>query len=120
MNNIQFHINPSKKITPLIDLLVSITDPIYIHTNNKEHANLLDEMLWDNDRFIPHTLQKTAPPSVILIGYQNIPENRIIINASNQQLDLTHIEWVTEHVDLARERYRHWQKKGITLSTHQH
>ena len=122
-HEIKFYIKKASEAHTLSELILSIPDTsIYIHTNNLEHAQSISQILWTypKDRFIANMIAKPCPGAVILIGYENIPQDReLIINCSDQQVKPTHIEWVVDNkpnaVQLARERYKAWRTLGHPL-----
>ena len=122
---IQFIINESP--TSLIKLAEHISSirqsGVYICTNDPEQSQKVSQVLWSHpkDRFIPNSVQLDAPESVILIHNLNPPPNRqLIINLSNRLLSRVNIEWITQDITLARQRYQHWRRLGHTIHTLKH
>lgn len=105
----------------------------YVLTDTEEQSRKIDDLLWTfrAGSFIPHELYTGEPPGfekVILIGTLDAPENRqqTIINLSSRcPDDLGKIERVLEILDnseatkkLGRDRYRHYQQSGVSITTH--
>ena len=118
---------PSDEAYITLASLIALIMPrplLYIHTNDKHHATIIQEHLWayPENRFLPSSLSNSTPDGAIHIGYEDIPKHRqFIINASNQQLHKPHIpdiEWVSEDKAHARDRYRYWLKNGHTMTVH--
>ena len=113
--DIKFYIHKSQSANALGKLILSLdTEGIYIHTNDTTHAKKISDNLWAYpDRFIPNSLDPQSPQPVILIGYGDIPNDRLlIINASNTFVTPTHIEWISEDIEAGKTRYRQWTKQG--------
>lgn len=115
--NITFYINKNNKPHTLAELIISLKGSIYIHCNDQSHATRISDELWSYNRFIPNSLDQDLPPAIIQIGYQDIPPRTHIINASDTLLPQVTIEWVTQNLDIARNRYKTLNKTH-TLTTH--
>lgn len=104
---ITFYINKTKTPHALANLLLTLEGSIYIHCDNEAHAKSISDEIWAHpSRFIPNSLDITAPSVVILLGYSVIPNRDHIINASKQFVKDITIEWVADNIDSAREHYR--------------
>lgn len=105
---------------------------IFVYCNNKQDAELLDELLWTfkDDSFIPHNLQGEGPepPPPIQIGYDKEPRgfNDILLNlAAHISPFMARFKRTIEIVsdDLAqkeqcRAHYKEYKSKGYDLHTH--
>ena len=105
---------------------------IYIHTDSRETANKLDELLWTHKdiSFLPHSLADTAccDDSPITIGWQGSDPGRqdVLINLSTNVPDFANkfariIEIVTAQEPLrsqARKRYQQYRDNGFDLHSH--
>ncbi len=105
---------------------------IYIHTDSRETANKLDELLWTHKdiSFLPHALADTAcsDDSPITIGWQGSEPGRqdVLINLSTNVPDFANkfariIEIVTAQEPLrsqARKRYQQYRDNGFDLHSH--
>ena len=80
---------------------------------------MIHDILWTHppDRFIPSSLDPDCPECVILIGHQEVPDRSFVINASQMMINTPHIEWVHEHKEAARVRYKHWKSLKYPLET---
>ncbi|KTD40162.1 DNA polymerase III subunit chi [Legionella parisiensis] len=106
---------------------------VYVLCNNKQDAELLDELLWTfkEDSFIPHNLQGEGPepPPPIQIGYEHEPRgfNDILLNLSHSIPSFyTRFKRIMELVineetekEQSRVHYRDYRAKGCELHTHQ-
>ncbi|KTC82510.1 DNA polymerase III subunit chi [Legionella sp. PATHC035] len=106
---------------------------VYVLCNNKQDAELLDELLWTfkEDSFIPHNLQGEGPepPPPIQIGYEREPRgfNDILLNLSSHVPDFyPKFKRIMEIVinaeadkEQSRTHYRDYRAKGCELHTHQ-
>ncbi|MCH7695419.1 MAG: DNA polymerase III subunit chi [Proteobacteria bacterium] len=105
---------------------------IYIHTDSRETANKLDELLWTHKdiSFLPHALADTdcCDDSPITIGWQGSDPGRqdVLINLSTNVPDFANkfariIEIVTAQEPLrsqARKRYQQYRDNGFDLHSH--
>jgi DNA polymerase-3 subunit chi len=105
---------------------------IYIHTDNAEKAELVNQILWSfrADSFVPHQLidAPNADNCPVLIGHNAKPPRLmdLLINlGSEQPVFFSQFERVAEFVNddkqlkiMGRERYRFYQQRGYELSTH--
>ncbi|MFC3909522.1 DNA polymerase III subunit chi [Legionella dresdenensis] len=105
---------------------------VFVFCNNKEQAELLDELLWTfrEDSFIPHNLQGEGPepPPPIQIGYQGEPRgfNDILLNLSDTIPDFfKRFKRVMEIVGndddakaISRTHYREYKNQQCDLHTH--
>ncbi|HHF7375773.1 DNA polymerase III subunit chi [Legionella bozemanae] len=106
---------------------------VYVLCNNKQDAELLDELLWTfkEDSFIPHNLQGEGPepPPPIQIGYEREPRgfNDILLNLSNSipsfyarfKRIMELVINVETEKEQSRAHYRDYRAKGCELHTHQ-
>ncbi|KTD74349.1 DNA polymerase III subunit chi [Legionella tucsonensis] len=106
---------------------------VYVLCNNKQDAELLDELLWTfkEDSFIPHNLQGEGPepPPPIQIGYEQEPRgfNDILLNLSNSipsfYARFKRIMELVINVETEKEQgrahYRDYRAKNCELHTHQ-
>ena len=106
---------------------------IYIHTENREQAEQLDQMLWTfrQGSFLPHCLADDAnhEQAAILIGYTEPPAcvPEVLINVSQEIPGFfSRFERVAEVVagdevirQKARERFKFYRERGYPLETHE-
>lgn len=106
---------------------------VFVLCNNKQDAELLDELLWTfkEESFIPHNLQGEGPepPPPIQIGYELEPRgfNDILLNLSNNipsfYAKFKRIMQIVINSDADKEQsrahYRNYKAKGCELHTHQ-
>ena len=105
----------------------------YVLTDNNEQSQILDDLLWTfrAGSFIPHQIYTGEPPAMekmILIGSLNAPEQwqETVINLSTccpEQLNkIEHVREILDNSEfskeLGRSRYRHYQKSGFDITTH--
>lgn len=105
---------------------------IYIHTNDRRQAELLDQMLWTfrDGSFIPHCLygDKIVKQAAVVIGHDAEPEmhNEVLINLSDAvPLFFSRFERVAEVIagdeqarQKGRERFKFYRDRGYELKTH--
>ncbi len=105
---------------------------IYIHTDNAEKAEQVNQILWSfrADSFVPHQLtdRPNADTCPILIGHDTKPPRLmdLLINlGAEQPVFFSQFERVAEFINddeqlkiMGRERYRFYQQRGYELSTH--
>jgi DNA polymerase-3 subunit chi len=105
---------------------------IYIHTDNAEKAEQVNQTLWSfrADSFVPHQLidAPNADNCPVLIGHNTKPPRLmdLLINLGAEQPNFfSQFERVAEFVNddkqlkiMGRERYRFYQQRGYELSTH--
>lgn len=105
---------------------------VFVYCNNKEQAELIDELLWTfkDDSFIPHNLQGEGPepPPAVQIGYQDEPRgfNDILLNlADNIPSFYSRFQRVMELVsndesskELSRLNYRQYRDNKCVMHTH--
>lgn len=104
---------------------------IYIHTNNRDEAGKIDDLLWTHKdiSFLPHSLVDSGETEDISIGWtgQQAPEAHVLINLGNDIPDFVNeyervVEMVPTEPDLkkqARERYKRYRDSGYELHNHQ-
>lgn len=109
----------------------------YVFTSSEEENSEIDTQLWtfSDISFVPHqiyvknsTLQNDNDISPILIGNVNPPEdyNQVVLNLSPAVPSFieqfSHIIEIVinnpEHKNLARERYKQYQKLNFDIVTH--
>jgi len=105
---------------------------VFIHTNSKEEAERLDNLLWTfkEDSFLAHSIHdpEDMDPPPIQIGYQHAPQQgtQTLVNLSRALPDFhTRFSRIIEivfsepqHQQAARERYRHYREQQYELNTH--
>ncbi len=105
---------------------------IYIHTDNLEQAEQINQILWSfrGDSFIPHQLidESDETHCPVLIGHDAKPSRlmNLLINLGSQQpIFFSQFERVAEFINddkqlkiSGRERYRFYQQRGYELTTH--
>jgi DNA polymerase-3 subunit chi len=105
---------------------------IYIHTDNAEKAEQVNQILWSfrADSFVPHQLidAPNADNCPVLIGHNTKPPRLmdLLINLGTEQpIFFSQFERVAEFINddqqlkiMGRERYRFYQQRGYELSTH--
>ena len=105
---------------------------VYIHTNSRETAISMDDLLWTyhDISFIPHTLAGPSEPSdtPVIIGWQDqVPENfNVLINltadipaiAGRFARIVEIVAGSEEERAVARNRYRDYRDGGHELHDH--
>ena len=106
---------------------------VYVHTESREQARVLDDLLWTykDVGFIPHALdddpQAGAVPVVLGHGAGSHPgQAGVLINLNTAVPDFfERFERITELVDQseavkqgARQRFRFYKERGYIPSTH--
>jgi len=105
---------------------------VYIHTNNAEQSEQVNQALWAfrADSFVPHQLNDGQnSDSPVLIGHDLAPDKLMdfIINLSHIQPTFFSqfkrmAELLNDHDEIktaGRERYRFYQQRGYMIETHQ-
>ncbi|MBU2872217.1 DNA polymerase III subunit chi [Colwellia sp. E2M01] len=101
---------------------------VYIYTQDKQHAEQVDEMLWafDSDSFVPHNLVGEGPKSgaMVEIGYQP-PQSRrpVLINLTSTVPNFANqyqfiVDFVPSDETLkqqARERFKACRQWGFSV-----
>lgn len=105
----------------------------YVLTDNNEQSQILDDLLWTfrAGSFIPHQIYTGEPlgmEKMVLIGSLNAPEQwqETVINLSTccpEQLNkIEHVREILDNSEVSKElgrsRYRHYQKSGFDITTH--
>ena len=140
MAEVSFYILPSESTQERYEFACKLIEKAYrngcfcyVLTDNAEQSQEIDDLLWTfrAGSFIPHQIYKGELPAlekVILIGSLDVPDlwQKTVINLSSycpKQVD--NIERILEILDnseatkeLGRNRYRHYQQSGITITTH--
>jgi len=105
---------------------------IYIHTDNAEQAEKLNQTLWSfrAESFIPHSVidGDSGTDSQILIGHDASPPRLmdLLINlATDQPLFFSQFERVAEFINdddeikiAGRKRYQFYKQRGYELNSH--
>lgn len=104
---------------------------IYIHTEDAEQAQQINQTLWSfrADSFVPHQLVDDQDNSCpIVIGHDTSPPRLmdLLINLGSKQPPFfSQFERVAEFVNddennklIGRERYRFYQQRGYELDTY--
>lgn len=105
---------------------------IFVYCDNKQDAELLDELLWTfkDDSFIPHNLEGEGPepPPPIHIGYDKEPRgfNDILLNATSKipafyakfKRVIELVNPVEAQKEESRMRYKTYRAQGCKLFTH--
>ncbi len=106
---------------------------LYLYTESERQSRILDDLLWTfrAGGFVPHQVYSGEAPAHanrILIGTDSAPQNwqKIIINLSPHAPDiLERTERVLEILNAdetikqaGRQRYRHYQKLQLAITTH--
>lgn len=126
-SNVTFYITKSLSLFDCMDSLTLVikdyfitNKSIYIHSDNIEIQNHIDNYLWSFDRvsFIPHIVIKPTDKfnyngiKVIIGNYNNFPiKSDILFNLSNDTIinDSSIIEFVNEeNKDLSRKKYKYY------------
>ena len=116
----------------LIEKAYSQGKHIYIHAENAQQAEQLNQLLWSfrADSFVPHQLinEQTIDDCPILIGHNGSPPRlmNLLINLSpTQPMFFSQFERVAEFINnddaiktAGRERYRFYQQRGYELESH--
>ncbi len=140
MAEVSFYILPSESTQERYEFACKLIEKAYrsgcfcyVLTDNAEQSQKIDDLLWTfrAGSFIPHQIYTGELPAlekIILIGSLDVPElwQKTVINLSSycpKQVDK--IERILEILDnseatkeLGRDRYRHNQQCGITITTH--
>ncbi len=105
---------------------------VYIHTENADHAEQLNQMLWSfrADSFVPHQVNNDEPNEhcPILIGHDSKPPRLmdLLINLTVEQpLFFSQFERLAELLDdnesvktAGRQRYQFYKQRGYELDSH--
>ena len=106
--------------------------PVHVHTENKDDAASIDELMWDypQHRFVPHTTQLDNGPSTpVYIGWetpshQDGHQGGLLINVSSAvpnffgRFDRLAEIVVEETKVQGRERYSHYRDRGYAVQSH--
>jgi len=140
MSEVSFYILPSESLQErdlfackLIEKAYRSGHFCYVLTDSADQSQRIDDLLWTfrAGSFIPHQLYTGKLPSiekVILIGSLAAPEHwqKTLFNLSSHFPDIgPQTERILEILDnsetskaAGRERYRHYQQSGMTITTH--
>ncbi len=106
---------------------------IYVHTENEQDGNNLDQLLWSfsDTSFIPHCLinQYSSTLAAIQIGHienPDIPHQEILLNLHttipNWHKNFTRILEIVPNDDILKQHmrahYKHYAQLGYDLSVH--
>lgn len=140
MTRVDFYITPNTASESRAKLACRIAakayqqnHKIYIHTDDREQAEKLDQLMWvyKDGSFLPHCLiddpnQAQAP---IIIGHNEPPacSPEVLINISQDIPEFfSRFERVAEVVggdkatrERARERFKFYRERGYPLDTHE-
>ena len=120
-------------VCKLIEKIYRSEQFCYVLIDSDQQAEQLDRLLWTfrAASFIPHQIYRESLPDferTILIGKDTIPEawQSLIVNLSTSYPPLkTEGQRILEILDSSeesrqagRERYRHYQNCGLTITTH--
>lgn len=138
--DVSFYVLPSHDQQTRLDFACKLIEKIYrsgyfcfVMTDSAEQAEQMDKALWTfrAGSFVPHQIYRDTPPTypgTILIGGQGIPTGwrSVIVNLSSTfPPSEPPTERILEILDnsesckqAGRQRYRHYQQLGLTISTH--
>ena len=105
---------------------------VYVHCDNQQDAEQLDELLWTfrDDSFVPHNLhgEGPEPPPPVQIGYGKEPRgfNDLLLNLSTSiPVFYSKFKRIIEIVpnlesekEISRLRYKDYKMKGCDLQMH--
>ena len=138
--NINFYVGKSNSLKSRLLLACKLIEKAleqglvsYIHLDNQQNAEKMDEMLWiyRDVSFIPHVILPVNDKVPVFIGNAeeniDIPKADFLINLSNQIPEfLTQFAKIAEIIDQedqildeGRKRYAYYRKQGYTLNYHQ-
>ena len=104
---------------------------VYVHTNDNDHAEQIDTLMWDYPRhqFLGHELvtsDKAGPLTPVLIGSGTEPVgDQVLINLADSvpkfigRFDRVAEVIVGERKDDGRERYKFYRDCGYPLHHHE-
>ena len=114
----------------LIEKIYRQGHQVYVHTESKQQAQELDDLLWTyrDDRFIPHSLHAQSSEAPILIGYGDHPDchDEVLVNLCGAVPSFfSKFDRVTEVVpkdkekrQASRDSYKFYQQRGYQLAYH--
>ncbi|MFI4918751.1 MAG: DNA polymerase III subunit chi [Legionellales bacterium] len=116
----------------LIEKVYSMGHKIYVHCNNQQDAENLDELLWTfrDDSFIPHNLQGEGPepPPPVQIGHGNSPRgfNDVLLNMAADippfhtkfRRILEVVSYLEAEKEQSRIHYKYYKSRDYDLQTH--
>lgn len=138
MSRVDFYLLDSSHSASRYNLACRLTEKAYrtnnrihIRTRNSEQAALIDKLLWTfrAGSFIPHRILSSTSCEIsepVAIGSlpEALPGFSLVINLDDEPAAAGY-ERIIEIVDrdepvkqAGRKRYRHYQSRGDTLSTH--
>lgn len=117
----------------LVDKAYGLKHHIYIHTESRDHAMRMDDLLWTfrPGSFIPHAIYQpgASDESPVTIGHHDEPQVSctVLVNLTNDvPLFFSRFDRVAEIVDAntesrarARERFKFYKDRGYELKTHE-
>lgn len=139
MTQVDFHILKQNGLSAMFSHACRLVEKgrrsgrsIYIHTANREEAELIDNQLWGfrPEAFIPHGIQgETTDKVPVLIGWGEDPglQHDVLINLDGKNTPgfFSRFEKLFEIVpndpaikDAAREKWRYYQHRGYPLAKH--
>lgn len=133
ISTIDKHDNELVTACRLADKAYKQGNRIYIHTNDKQQAEQVDDLLWTfrDGSFIPHCMDKDtdADDHPVVIGHGDSPSEvrDVLINLSaDVPTFFSRFERVAEVVngkaelrEASRERFRFYKERGYELNTHE-
>ncbi|MDH5432788.1 MAG: DNA polymerase III subunit chi [Gammaproteobacteria bacterium] len=141
MTQIEFHSFESTSNKPPINQVCDVIkqayrkgQKVFVHTENRRAAELIDEKLWTHDSksFLPHQMvgedPKTQSPIEIGFGQEPTIMPDVLINLDHQvptffsRFNLVH-EYAygdEESKEKAREKYRFYRQRGYPLNHLKH
>ncbi len=142
MTDASFYILTSQSLTARFNFACKLIEKAYrcgqfcyVYTENSEHSQQLDDLLWQfrKNSFIPHQLFDAQHPEpeneqMVLIGTETAPTRwqKLIFNLSSRLPDkIEQCERVLEILDAdeslkqaGRLHFRHYQQGGFNITTH--
>ena len=116
----------------IADKAYSQQHQIYIHTNDQQQSEQLDQLMWvyQDGSFLPHCLQQAEESSdtPVVIGHDHEPEHKteVLINLADTVPPFySRFERIVELVtgdeptkQKARARYKYYRDRGYAIETH--
>ncbi|TQV86463.1 DNA polymerase III subunit chi [Aliikangiella coralliicola] len=128
--NSEEHQTPYKHLCEVIKRAYRKGQKVFVHANNRNQAEKIDELLWTQDKksFLPHQLANedpdTIPPIEIGFGQEPSVQPDVLINLAEQvPLFFSQFHWVFEYAygdeeskEKARQRFRFYRERGYPLN----
>lgn len=115
----------------LLSKIIKLGHKVYIHCENKEHAQAIDNYLWEFSQhsFLPHKLLgEEGPDCAIEIGYQDEPgcHDDVLVNLSlHIPPSYSRFQRISEIVSqdqatliASRKNYRFYQDRNYPMQRH--